>query len=303
MGFRPSGEQWRISHGDQAAVIVEVGGGIREYTLAGRHLLDGYGEDELCTVARGQVLIPWPNRLQDGAYRWEGEDAVLPWTEPARRNAIHGLVRWLPWQLQERSQSSLTVGCLLHPQPGYPHLLRLWAAYELSDRGLTVTLGGENAGPAALPYAAGQHPYLKLADAPLDQATLRVPAATRLLTDERGIPTGAAAVSEDFDFRAPRGLGATRLDTAYLDLERDEGGIARVEAEQDGRRLTLWLDAAFPYLMVFTGDTVPQPERRRRGLGLEPMTAAPNAFRSGEGLIRLEPGQSHSASWGLEPGS
>lgn len=294
MTFRPSGEQWGISHGEQSAVVVEVGGGIREYSLGGRPLLDGYAEDELCTVARGQVLIPWPNRLEGGAYSWDGKEALLPLTEPARGNAIHGLVRWLPWRLEQRSRSSLTVGCLLHPQPGYPHRLRVWATYELSDRGLTVTLGGENAGPSPLPYAAGQHPYLKLAEAPLDEASLWVPAATRLLTDARGIPTGTTGVGGEFDFRAPRRLGSARLDTAYTDLERDAAGIARVVAEQDGRSMTLWLDAAFPYLMVFTGDTVPQPERRRRGLGLEPMTAAPNAFRSGAGLVRLEPGESLS---------
>ena len=38
----------------------------------------------------------------------------------------------------------------------------------------------------------------------------------------------------------------------------------------------------------------------RTGLGVEPMTCAPNAFRSGDGLIyHLDPGESTTATWGL----
>ena len=65
--------------------------------------------------------------------------------------------------------------------------------------------------------------------------------------------------------------------------------------------MTLWAEAAaFPYLMVFSGDTL-APDRRRRGLAVEPMTCPPNAFRSGDGLIVLDPGQSWSGSWGITP--
>jgi len=50
--------------------------------------------------------------------------------------------------------------------------------------------------------------------------------------------------------------------------------------------------------MVFTGDI---PAVQRRGLAVEPMTCPPNAFRSGDALVTLEPGESHTAAWGLSP--
>ena len=255
----------------------------------------------MCSVARGQVLIPWPNRLQDGAYSWEGEEELLPLTEPGRRNAIHGLVRWSSWHVVERTEAALTVAFLLHPTPGYPFPLEASAAYSLSEAGLQVTLRGRNRGRRPLPFAAGQHPYLKLSDSGIDGASLRLPAATRLLTDERGIPTGREEVGGDFDFRKARSLGATKLDTAFTDLERDPDGLARVVFEQDGARLVAWLGEGFPYVMAFTGDSIPEAGRRRKGLGLEPMTAAPNAFRTGEGLRRLEAGEEFAASWGISP--
>ena len=77
--------------------MVEVGGALRSYVASGHELLDGYGAQERCTAARGQSLIPWPNRLRDGRYSFDGEEHQLPLTEPAKHNAIHGLVRWANW--------------------------------------------------------------------------------------------------------------------------------------------------------------------------------------------------------------
>jgi galactose mutarotase-like enzyme len=89
----PSGEQIAIAVGDQRAVIVEVGGGLRSYSASGLDLVDGYGGDEMSSSGRGQVLIPWPNRLEGGSYEFDGKHHQLPLNEPERRNAIHGLVR------------------------------------------------------------------------------------------------------------------------------------------------------------------------------------------------------------------
>lgn len=62
--------------------------------------------------------------------------------------------------------------------------------------------------------------------------------------------------------------------------------------------VTLWLDERYRYLMLFTGD--PLPDVNRRSLAIEPMTCAPNAFQSGDGLITLEVGESFAAAWGIE---
>ena len=64
--------------------------------------------------------------------------------------------------------------------------------------------------------------------------------------------------------------------------------------------MTVWVDASYPYLMLFTGD--PLPDVSRRSLAVEPMTCPPNAFRTGEDVIRLEPGDSTTGTWGIAPG-
>ncbi len=297
----PSGEQFELSHGDQRATVVEVGGGIRCYTEGSRPLLDGYSGEEMCSGGRGQPLIPWPNRLRDGRYEFGGERLQLALSEPERGNAIHGLVRWASWSLVERAPARVVLGHVLHPRPGYPFALRLHLEYELSPLGLTVTTRAQNVGAKPCPYGAGAHPYLAPATPLVDDAVLTVPAREWLRTDERGIPCGSAPVEGTaYDFRRPRPIGPSVLDTAYTGLERDADGRARVELSgADGaHRVSLWVDEGYRYVMVFTGDTL-APGRRRRGLAVEPMTCAPNAFRSGEGLRVLEPGEEWSCRWGV----
>ena len=66
MASVPSGEQFEIVHGEHRATIVEVGGGVREYAVGDRQVLDPYARDAMCDGAHGAPLIPWPNRLADG---------------------------------------------------------------------------------------------------------------------------------------------------------------------------------------------------------------------------------------------
>jgi aldose 1-epimerase len=132
---------------------------------------------------------------------------------------------------------------------------------------------------------------------------LRVPGRTVLRSDERGLPIGTEAVQDtEYDFRQPRRISSTTLDHAFTDLARDEDGFARVELGDPDRGtwLSLWVDESYPYLMLFSGD--PLPDVRRRSLAVEPMTCPPNAFRTGDALIRLEPGSSFTSTWGIAPG-
>jgi aldose 1-epimerase len=297
----PSGEQFEIAFEDQQAVVVEVGGGLRTYSVDGRDVVHGYGIDEMSTAGRGQMLIPWPNRLQDGRYEFEGRTHQLPLTEPEHSNAIHGLVRWEAWQALEREPHRVVLGHVVHPQDGYPFSLELAIEYELSETGLAVRTTATNVGTTPCPYGSGAHPYLTVGTKTVDDIALRVPARTVIRSDDRGIPVGTAPVEgTELDFRVARPIGRTNLDNGFTDLERDEVGIARVQlSDGDGRiGLTLWVDESYPYVMVFTGD---RPDVDRRGLAVEPMTCAPNAFRSGAGLIQLAPGASVTSAWGLAP--
>jgi aldose 1-epimerase len=295
----PSGEQFEISLGDQRATIVEVGGGIREYAVGERAVLDPYARTSMCDGAHGAVLVPWPNRLADGRYSFDGVAHQLALSEPGTHTAIHGLLRWRPWRALEHEPERILMGIRLHPSSGYPFMLDIRVEYALSSDGLLVTTGALNLGERACPYGCGQHPYLSAGRDTIDACLLELPARTRILADARGLPCARAPVAgSESDFREARAVGALRLDEGFTDLERDERGRATSRlGAPDGSRAELWVDEAYPFLQLYSGDGL-APERRRRGLAVEPMSCAANAFQSGEGLVRLEPGESVTAHWG-----
>jgi aldose 1-epimerase len=298
-----AGVQVEISAEDQLVCVDGVGGGLRSYSAGGRELLDGYPADQPSTSGRGQVLIPWPNRLEDGSYEFDGHLHQLPLTEPERGNAIHGLVREEPWTVGERESHRVVMEHVLRPRAGYPFTLSLAVEYALSESGLSVRKTATNTGTAACPFGSGQHPYVTLGTPAVDSLVLSAPGRTVLLEDERGIPSGREPVEGTvYDFRRPREIGATKLDDAFTDLERGVDGRARVELRDPRSRagLSLWVDEGYRYLQLFTGDRL--PDVQRRSIAVEPMTCPPNAFRTGEDLIRLEPGESFTSAWGIVPG-
>ena len=315
-GSPPSGRQITLSAHDQEIVVVEVGGGLRTYRAGGRDILDGYGEDEMCSSGRGQLLAPWPNRLGDGAFEWEGRRYQCPITEVDKGNAIHGLVRWSGWTPPDATiqpwgpqtpPEVLSMTHRLHPQPGWPWALEFRVSYRLvPERGLEVRTVVTNASDRACPVGFGWHPYLAVPDGRgdglIDGCTLTVPAATAYRTDDRALPVSAFAVDgTDLDFRAGRPLGEQVLDTAFTDLQRDASGRATVVVQGAHAAVRLWVDRSFTHLMVFSGDTVSDPIRRRRGLAVEPMTCAPDMLRSGDGCRVLQPGEYLEGAWGIDP--
>lgn len=304
MVIPPSGQQVELVRGAQRAVVVEVGGGLRAYEVAGQQVVDGYAETEMVTAARGQPLIPWPNRLHGGSYTWDGRTFPVPLDEPEQGNALHGLCRYRNWAAHDRTDASVTMRLRLHPSPPYPFTLDLAVGYALTEHGLLVETSATNRSPADAPYAQGAHPYITVGGL-LDDAVLTIPADRRLVTDDNQIPVGAEPVAGTaFDFRSARRVGDVQIDHAFTDLHRGSDGHAAVvlSAADGSRSVTVWADEGYPYLEVFTGDTVPDQGRRRRGLGVEPMTAPPNAFVTGQQLVRLAPGDTTRRRWGITTG-
>ncbi len=294
----PSGRAVVLRSGGYEAEVVEVGGGLRSLRKDSHDVVAGYRPDEMCSSGRGQVLLPWPNRIRDGAYEFDATSYQLGLSEAAKRNAIHGLTRWANWQLADQSPTHAGYTYRLHPQPGYPFLVDLSIDYTLSDDGLRVDISARNAGDQRAPYGQGAHPYLTVGRR-VDACELTLPASSRSEVDERGLPDAPVSVEGGpYDFRVPRLIGATSFDNPFTGLSGDGSSTTVVLRDSEsGRVATLVADASYRWLQVFSGDAL--PTGAREALAVEPMSCPPNAFRSGVDLVILEPGETHTAGFTL----
>lgn len=298
----PTGRQFELSAASDEAVVTEVGAHLRRFTVDGRDVVVPFAADELPPASNGAVLVPWPNRIRDGRYTWDGVERQLPLTEPERGTALHGLLTWVRWDVVEQEPHAVTLGTDLVPTPGYPFPLRTTARYALDgEGGLEVRVRTANTGAVAAPYGVGFHPWLSPGPGSLDDAVLQLDASSWIPTDDRLLPTGVEPVPERFDFREPRRLGATDLDDAFVDAIRDEEGLSWLRLRgDDGRTAAVWMDESLGCWQMCTGDHVAAAAARRTGLAAEPMTCVADAFRTGTDLITLQPGAEHEVRWGLQ---
>ncbi len=118
-----TGIQFRISAGDYSATVTELGAGLREFRYRDRPVIAQYEPDELPPGAAGQLLSPWPNRIDGGQYAFGGASYQLDLSEPAQRNAIHGLTRWAGWRVAAHAAEAVRLRHVLHGRPGYPFCL------------------------------------------------------------------------------------------------------------------------------------------------------------------------------------
>jgi aldose 1-epimerase len=292
-----SGTQILLTSGDYTAEIATVGATLRGLSHRDRPLTLTFEEDEVRPRYLGATLIPWPNRIVDGRYRFDGVERQLPLTEPERGHALHGLAVWLDFDVVDQSEDTVTLGTTVPAQEGYPHRIAVTVRYALGADGLTCTTTGRNTGPTPAPFGTAPHPYLSAGPEQVDEWTLTLPAGRLLETDERLSPLEVVPVDAARDFRAGVRLGDTQLDTAFTGIERGEDGIAEVRIESpSGTGVALRFGAEYPWAQVFTSD-LPEERLRRRGVAVEPMTCPPDAFNTGVDLIVLDPGEEFTGVW------
>lgn len=306
-----SGRQLRLAGHGYEAIIASVGASLRTLTFDGRDLVVPFDADEVRPGYRGATLAPWPNRIVDGRYRFGGATHQLPLTEPARGQALHGLLAWAEFSDRLVVDDRVVLAAVIEPQSGYPFRIEVEVEYRLDADGLRQTVSAHNIGADAAPWGTGPHPYLvggpstssgtqDPAAPPVDSWTLLLPASEVLtVTPDRLSPVAVEPVAEhpEWDFRTARPIGDVFIDHAFTGLARTDG-VAEVRlTSEGGTGVAISFDDRCPWVQVHTADNPGLDGIHRIGLAVEPMTCPPDAFNSGTDLVTLAPGQSHAASW------
>ncbi len=298
---------------DHCAVVSPWGASLRRYVVVdsdGREteIVWGYSGGKQKKGGQGDVLIPFPGRIADGRYTFDGMSYQLEKNDKEGPNAIHGFVRNIPWQVREVHRHAAQFEVALEGEDyrtkGYSFSLSICVTYELGERGLTCAFEIRNIGSRRAPVGVGFHPYFTVGTDCIDEAEAVIPAAGFLEFNESLLPTGRIlpVAGTEWDYRTARPIGARRFNHCYVQLDRDAGGLATASLRSPGtgRTVDVVMDRSCTALVVYTGDSI--VGSARRALAIEPMTCATDAFNHPDwGLQCLTPGEVFSGQFTIRP--
>ena len=296
----------------QRVVVSPWGASLRRYWLITDRgeeidIVWGYSGGNNKRGGQGDVLIPFPGRVCDGRYTFEGHSLQLECNDKEGPNAIHGFVRSLPWQMREIRGNTVTfetnLDAAAYEKRGYPFSLRISATYDLNASGLTCSFVVKNIGTQPAPVGVGFHPYFTVGTARIDEAEIQIPGSACLEFNERLVPTGKIldVAGTPWDYRQLRLIGPQRFNHCYTQLDRDAHGMATASLchPRSGRAIDITMDSTFSAVVVYTGDAI--LDAPRAAVAIEPMTCASDAFNHPEwGLKRLIPGETFSGRYRVQ---
>lgn len=288
-----------LTAGDYRAVVDTLGATLSSLTHRSNAMILPQVPGKKTVDYRGVVCVPWPNRMADGSYTFEGKRYNVPINESAQVTALHGLGYAREWEVLRKDSSAVVFAIQFGSDPGYPFQVQVQARYSLSEAGLTAQIHAVNNGSAMAPYGSCPHPYLVAGQGTVDDWTLHLDAEQYMkVSHKRQLPIGLADVHGSlFDFRAGRKVGTTEIDHAFTRVAATDGRCeARITAP-NGEGIVMSWDSAAKWVQLYTADSV--DGLPRAGLAIEPMDCAPDAFNSGRDLVVLPSQGVHTLSWTL----
>lgn len=293
--------------GEYVSVAPRYGANVHELVLKKKNslfpIIDGYREEEQFSDNRwfnSAWMAPFPNRVRDGKYIFEGHSYQLPINFDWENNACHGFVFDKPFRLTHREdgpdRASMTL-TYTHDggREGYPFPFEMHVTYILDQSGGFITRARiHNTGPGSMPVGVGWHPYFTF-NKKADELLLQIPASKRIRVDDRLIPTGEIVPYDDFSKLSP--IRDTAFDTGFIVTPDPQTGRAATllrDPEQDVT-IRFWQETGenkYPYLQLFIPPS-------RESVAIEPMSCMTNAFNSGNGLLILNKDERFDAQYGI----
>jgi aldose 1-epimerase len=310
-----SAEFVTIRHKNQVAKIAKQGGGLAQYFLENGenfHLVYGYDHFDIKEGGMGDILGPWPGRLEKQKYVWKGKEysvAGSVQSVDANGNALHGFLRLIPWNVEKIADNKAVARVELNESEygpkGYPFSLSFVVEYVLEDNGLTVTTNVTNIGKDSAPFGIGFHPYFTVGGHnKVDDFELHIPSKTLIEYDKTLKPTGrlidVTKEEQQYNFHEFKKINDVVFDNCYTKLEPDSNGRATTSIRLNGKTVSVWQDvSAYPYTQVYSFD----PSKKghaRRGFAIEAESCCGFAFNVPNlGQRELVPGETFKGSWGV----
>jgi aldose 1-epimerase len=248
----------------------------------------------------GATMFPWPNRVEGALWSLHGVEQELEVTESEFGHANHGLLLNTVFEVVAEDQNRLEMSATVSERPGFPFTLKVNVSYSVEASGVRVGYSVRNLSDQVAPFAIGAHPYLSVGEELVENLFLEIGATRALALDETNIPRGEIDVTGScWDLRGARDVPSVKTNATYTGLAIEQGLIVHRLRSPKGKSVELWADPDFAWVQVYIAHEFEGDRGTRTAIAVEPMTAPPNALRTGEGLRWLEPGESWEAEWGI----
>ena len=188
----------------------------------------------------------------------------------------------------ETSASSASVLLRYHfenEEPGYPFIYTCEIRYSLIPGPvLELVTTVINNDRKEIPMADGWHPYFTLGGI-ADGYLLQVNSTGMMEFNKDLVPTGK--ILQDSSFTTQSVVGDRELDNAFLVIPGFAQPACTLTNRDNNLQLQIFSNENYPYLLVY----IP-PDRK--SIALENLSAAPNCFNNGIGLMVMQPGESQT---------
>lgn len=289
-------EEIQLFHIDKKlsiSILPQLGGMLNTYALNGKNVIDGIslnksGIKQYLAAYHSAFLCPFPNRIADGKFQFEGKLHQLKCNETANNSALHGFIADKIFSIKNidtNEQEAIIVLLYIYKGDlaGFPYPFEVELEYKLELSGkLTCSSKISNTGKTSLPFGLGWHHYFTLGE-PINTLHLSFATKHQIEFNERLLPTG-----QNVDCEQIKGLIQNKnyddcfaLNDSKISLE-SSSHLLEIEVEP----------SIFPYLQVYTPP-------HRKSIAIEPMTCIPDAFNNRIGLGVLEPNATSTQHFSL----
>ena len=249
--------------------------------------------DEPQRALAGAVMAPWPNRLEDGTWKFGNREFAAAINDADGNNANHGLVFDKVFDIVNHTESLLSLETKTFDERAYPFEILLTLTYALENDGLKISFEAVNQAAEAVPLAFGLHPYF-VADA---DSELELNAGTWVQKNSRNLPTLSTPIDSSSAARQGRNrIAELDVDDCFTDLVANERGhfVTTISRPSIGIAIDVEQSRALSYLMLYKLQEV--EKKKRMLLAVEPQTSKANFLRNLEGEELLQPNQALKAT-------
>lgn len=232
------------------------------------------------------ALAPFCNRIRAGQFSFQSRSISLPLNAPPQKHSLHGHAWQAPWQVVERTDSTLTLDYHHNPD-AWPWEYQVRQIIHVKHQCLHINLVIKNLSAEAMPAALGLHPFFRRTP----QTRVFAQVEKIWLTDDEIMPLEHTKPEPIRDPRRGIWVNQVILDNNYSNW----AGLARVQWPEWEAEMTLIADSPYDHLVIFAPTD-------RQVVCVEPVSQTTDALNLdpdgslGMGMRVLDPGAVLTAS-------